>query len=135
LVEWVTNTAPKTVTINIIVLAYHSGGQWFANQKIQEAANKVGKEVKMQWWRIHELEDRRAYINQSDVLRPVKIPDHDLTQAYAKKLMDKGYPPALRTPGNTGNAKFFSSEEGRDLLEQQFLMKGTEIREQAPFLN
>ncbi len=41
LVEWVTNKAPKKVTIHIIVLAYHSGGQWFADQKIQEAAKKA----------------------------------------------------------------------------------------------
>jgi hypothetical protein len=135
LVEWITNKAPKKVTLHIIVLAYHSGGQWFAEQKIQEAATGVGKEVKLLWWRIHQLEDRRAYINQSDVLRPVKIPDHKLTQAYAKGLTDKGYAPTLRAPGNVGNAKFFSSEEGRDLLEQQFLMKGTETRNQSPFLN
>lgn len=135
LVEWITKKAPQKVTVHIVVLAYHSGGQYFAAQKIQEAATGAGKEVKLVWWRMHELEDRKAYINQSDVLRPVRIPDHELTQAYAKNLADKGYRPALRTPGNVGNAKFFSNEEGRDLLEQQFLMKGTEIREQSPFLN
>jgi hypothetical protein len=89
----------------------------------------------VRWWRIHEIEDRKAYTNRSDVLRPVKIPDHQLSQAYAKMLTDKGFPPKFRAPGNVGNAKFFSSEEGRDLLEQRFLMKGTEIRKQSPYLN
>jgi hypothetical protein len=134
LVEWITNKAPKKVTIHIVVLAYHLLGQWYASQKIQEAAANVGKVVDLRWWRIHEIENRKAYINQSDVLRPVKIPKHKLSESYAKMLTDKGFPPALRTPGSVGNAKFFSSEEGRDLLEQQFLMKGTEIRDRSPLL-
>jgi hypothetical protein len=135
LVGWITETAPKKVTIHVIVLAYHLGGQWYADQQIMKAAKTAGKEVKLHWWAIHTIEDRKAYINQSDVLRPTKIPDHELTKAYAEALAAAGFPPILRKPGRVGKGKFYSSEEGRSLLEQQFLMKGAEIREQCPYLN
>jgi hypothetical protein len=135
LVEWVKQKAPKKVLVYIIVMAYHLGGQWFAEQEIARAAKSVGKDVKVQWCRIHQFEDRKAYLNESDVLRPVQIPDHKLTKAYAKGLADQGFPPILRKPGDIGRAKLYSGEAGRNILEQQFLIKGTEIRQQSPFLN
>jgi hypothetical protein len=135
LTAWIQDRAPRTVTIHIIVMAYHSGGQYFAERKIAEAARNAGKEVALRWWRIQAIEDRRYYINDCDVLRPVRIPDHELTRQYAAGLEAQGFPPVLRRPGSTGPAKFFSSEEGRDLLEQQFLIVGTEIREMCPLLN
>ena len=81
-----------------------------------------------------ELEDRRSEIDDSDVLRPVHIPDHDLSQKYAGMLAKQGFPPILRKPGRVGPAKLFSSEAGRDLLEQEFLKAGTEIRSKCPDL-
>ena len=66
---------------------------------------------------------------------PVKIPDHKLTKEYARALSDAGFPPILRKPGSVGRAKLYSGEEGRNVLEQQFLIKGTEIRKQSPRLN
>ncbi len=135
LVEWVKQQAPEKVRIHIIVVAYHLGGQWFAEQKIMEAAKSVGKKVELRWARIYQIEDRKSYIDKSDVLRPVRIPDHKLTKDYARALADQKFPPILRVPGNIGPARFYSGEEGRNLLEQQFLMKGTEIRSQSQYLN
>jgi hypothetical protein len=43
--------------------------------------------------------------------------------------------PVLRTPPGTGELKIFSSDEGRELLEQQFLAKGAYIRTVCPILN
>lgn len=135
LVAWIQERAPRAVAIHIIVMAYHLGGQYFAEGKIIEEAKKVGKGVELRWWRIHAIEDRRYYINNCDVLRPVRIPDYELTRQYAAGLAAQGFPPILRRPGSTGPANFFSSEEGRDLLEQQFLIAGTDIREMCPLLN
>jgi hypothetical protein len=134
LVPWIKNTAPKKVTVHIIVLAYHLGGQWYADQQIAKAAQEAGKVVKVAWWSLHAIEDRRYYIYESDVLRPTRIPDHKPSHDYAKVLTEAGYPPVLRKPGSVGKAKFYSGEKGRDLLEQQFLMKGTEIRTLCPNL-
>ncbi len=135
LVQWIEQAAPKKVQLHIIVLAYHTGGQYFANGKLREAAEKAGKSVKVQWWRIRELEDRKYYINNSDVLRPTRLPDDKAVQEYAAELADQGYPPVLRKPGQTGPAGLFSSENARDLLEQQVLIKGAQIRQMCPNLN
>jgi len=135
LIRWIERKSPEKVTIYIVALAYHLGGQYYAEQKIMEAAGNAGKDVKLRWMRIYEVEDRRFRINNSDVLRPTVIPDHELTKAYVKELEIQGFPPLLRNPGGIGDAKFFSSEEGRNILEQQFLIKGAEIRSQAPMLN
>src|SRR5262249_14948439 len=54
---------------------------------------------------------------------------------YADMLKGQGYPPLLRKPGSVGPAKFFSSEAGRNRLEQDFLKAGTEIRKMSPDLN
>jgi hypothetical protein len=43
--------------------------------------------------------------------------------------------PVLRTPPGTGELKILSSDEGRELLEQQFLAKGAYIRTVCPMLN
>lgn len=135
LVPWIEEAAPKKVELHIIVLAYHTGGQYFANEKLKEAAKKVGKSVNIHWWRIRELEDRKYYINNSDVLRPVRISDDDAVKEYAAELAKQGYPPVLRKPGQSGPANLFSSEDGRDLLEQQLLIKGAHIRQICPYLN
>jgi hypothetical protein len=43
--------------------------------------------------------------------------------------------PVLRVPPGTGELKIFSSDEGRELLEQQFLVKGAYIRTVCSMLN
>ena len=135
LINWIVERAPKSVQIHIIALALYEGGRYYAQEKILEAATNAKKSVKLRWWRIHELEDRKISINASDVLRPTRIPDDKATIRYAEQLKAEGYPPVLRKPGSVGPAKIFSSEENRDLLEQQFLIKGVEIREKCPYLN
>ena len=49
-----------------------------------------------------------------------------LTQAYTN---DREYQPRLRTPGQVGTLGFFSSDAGRQVLEQEFLKAGVRIRE------
>jgi hypothetical protein len=43
LVSWIKDAAPKKVTVHIIVLAYHLGGQWYAGQQIAKAAKKPAR--------------------------------------------------------------------------------------------
>ncbi len=113
-------------------MAYHRLGQFYAREKIQNAAEANNKELKTSWWRCLELEDRKIYVNTSDVLRPTMLPDDELVTEYAQSLR---FPPVLRNAGNVGENKFFSSEHGRSLLEQEFLKAGVKIRSLCPYLN
>lgn len=128
--KWL-NSAPQQATIHVVLIALHRGGQYYAQGRLNDAAKRAGKAIKFHWWRIVELEDRRAYINSSDVLRPAKLPDDPVANDYVAAMLHK---PVLRTPGNLGDLKLFSSEDSRSLIEQQFLIKGAHIRKNSPRL-
>jgi hypothetical protein len=130
--SWIKSEAPEHAKVKVVTIALHRGGQYYAKTGIDSAAQAVGKKIDVQWWRSVEIEDRKSYINSSDVLRPTSLPDDELTQEYVQGLK---YAPILRKPGSVGNNKFFSSEGGRHLLEQEFLKVGTRIRSMCPNLN
>jgi hypothetical protein len=135
LMGWIKSDAPSTATVRVVVIASHSNGQEYAKRHIQQAAQTAKKQIKLdEWWRIVQLEDRKGHINTSEVLRPVSLPEDDLTTAYVEMLKDFGYPPILRKAGAMGDSRIFSSEAGRDLLEQQLLQAGLQIREDSPYL-
>ena len=128
--KWIAERAPKTSHVHIVTLAFHEG-KYYAEDQIQKAAKAAGKVVKLQWWRCIQLEDRNKFINISDVLRPTRLPEDVLVQTYAKGLK---YQPTLRTPPHLGKNNIFSSEAGRDALEQNFLKAGVRIRQMCPHL-
>lgn len=128
--SWLEDSAPKKSTLHVVTVAFHRGGQWYAEQGIQKAARAAGKSVDITWWRCLEIEDRKSQIDVSDVLRPVSLPD-----SAAEYVQTLKYSPVLRTPGNVGENGFFSSEAGRHLLEQEFLKAGLRIRSMCPYLN
>lgn len=129
---WILSGAPDRSIVHVVTIAHHRGGQYYADTGIRRVATEAGKRVTLKWWRAMEIEDRKAYIYSSDVLRPTKLPDDEQTRAYAEGL---AYKPIFRKPGSVGENKFFSSEVGRSLLEQEFLKAGVRIRSQSPYLN
>jgi hypothetical protein len=129
---WLQTTAPKKAKLHVLTVAYHRGGQWYANQEIEKAANAAGKSLDISWWRCLEIEDRKSRINVSDVLRPTSLPADKVTTDYVQAL---SYPVILRTAGGLGENGFFSSEAGRHMLEQEFLKAGLYIRTICPHLN
>ena len=129
---WVKDHAPAKAKVHIITIALHSGGQHYTKDKIEETAKTANKKIRFKWWRAIELEDRRFFTNSSDVLRPVAIPDDDAVQTYVANMKHK---PCLRTAGQVGDNTIFSSDEGRQLLEQEFLKAGVRIRQMCQNLN
>ncbi|MCC0807567.1 hypothetical protein FPV16_15240 [Methylobacterium sp. W2] len=130
--RWIREESPKEAKLVILTLGIHLLGKYFAETDINKASKDSGKSIKLDWWHAKSIEDRKAYMNNSDVLRPTTIPADIETNKYITEL---GLDPVLRAPGQVGGNKFFSSEEGRFLLEQQFLIKGVQIRKQCPYLN
>lgn len=130
--SWIKSTAPAKAKGHIIAIAFHRGGQHYAKGKIRDATVAASKDVKVTWWRRGEIEDRRSEINNSDVLRPRGLGDDPLVAAYAASLT---YKPTFRSQDGIGEHKFFSSEAGRSLLEQEFLKAGVRIRDMCPHLN
>jgi hypothetical protein len=92
---WLAGDAPNEALVHVIVMALHRGGQYYAKTSLEKAAKGHRKNIEFTWWRIVELEDRRTYINSSDVLRPTRIPTDATTQAYVKAMKHQ---PVLRSP-------------------------------------
>lgn len=128
---WIAEDAPNEAKLHIISIALHSGGQYYANGHIEKAAKAAKKDISITWWRAIMLEDQKAHTDRADVLRPTEIPALAEVQAYVAAMK---YPPVLRKPGSTGVNSLFSSEEGRSLLEREFLVAGVRIREICPNL-
>lgn len=129
--SWIVSSAPQTAELHVIVIGWHTNGQYYANNRINEAIKKSGKSFTLKWWRVVVIEDFKNSTDFSDVLRPVSIPADPATQAYVAGL---GFAPVLRKPGSVGTNKFFSSEPGRSLLEQEFLKTGVRIKSLCPRL-
>jgi hypothetical protein len=132
LIKWLKSSAPAKAKVHVIVIAFHRGGQYYAKTKIAEACAAEKKSLDITWWRRLEMEDRKTYVNNSDVLRPSSFPSDALTQAYVKGLK---YAPLIRRGTNIGENKFFTSNAGRCILEQEFLKAGVHIRSICPYLN
>lgn len=129
--SWITDKAPRKAKVHIIAVAIHNGGQYYADTRIAAAARAAGKSISVTWWRSIEVEDRKSSTSQSDVLRPTLIPDDADVQAYVQGMK---YKPVLRTGTSVGSLKIFSSDSGRQLLEQEFLKAGARIRRMCPNL-
>ncbi len=128
---WVQEIAPPKAELHAVFIAMHAGGQHYADRELAKLSQQSGKDIKIKWWRAVVLEDRKTYINSSDVLRPTSLPCDADVQAYANSLQ---YKVELRTLGSVGALKIFSSEQGRDLLEQELLKAGVAIRKMCPNL-
>jgi hypothetical protein len=126
---WLTE-APKKAQVHVIAFADHTGN-YFARQKMAEAIKASGKSVTVKWWHLIQLEDRKTYTDNSDVLRPASVPADKNVSDYVANMR---YKPYLRTPGKTGALGIFSCEDGRNLLEQEFLKAGAKIRSDSPLL-
>jgi hypothetical protein len=134
--SWIENDAPTQCELRVVVAALHTLGHYYVEKKIGELKAKTGKKVKLSWWRIHEIENRRYYKNESDVLWPTEVPSGPRAEAYVRYMTEEEpkYKVELRTRGSVGKKKFFSSDNARILLEQQFLIAGLDIRERCPNL-
>ena len=131
LVMWIEERAPSEATLHIVSIVLHSGGEYYASRKITDATKVAGKKVETKWWRAIMLENRKYCRDAADVLWPTSIPEDEAVSTYVDEMT---YKPTLRRPGSTGRKALYSSEEGKNLLEQEFLKAGVRIRRMCPNL-
>lgn len=78
--------------------------------------------------RAFDLDNRPWRRDGCEGFHPVSLPDDPLVYAYVDDLAQLGRWPRLRRPDPRCSSRIFSSEQGRHLLEQQFLLAGLRIR-------
>ncbi|MYE45146.1 MAG: hypothetical protein F4X25_00010 [Chloroflexi bacterium] len=124
--QWSSGGVRTGAKVHVIAAAIHTGAKWYVENRL--------KELKFQWWRMLEIENRKTYKNESSVLWPASVPDDRLVREYEASLRSAGFPPDLRKPV-AGRSTIFSSQAGRHALEQEFLKAGCKIREMSSMLN
>ncbi len=122
---WIFNQAPELAVINIIVIASHSGGEYHAHTRINNAIEKSGKKITVNYWCEFEVETRKSYRNRSQILWPTAIPRTTEVQAYMSLHSNSPFIP--RQAFNTSVSSPFSSEAGRQILESEFFIAGAKI--------
>ncbi len=148
--KWITNTAPDNASVHIVTAALHTSGHYRAliskNANLNTISKGAGKKITFQCWRLDdlEIEDRRYFINTSDVLRPKSAPNDAQVTAYVTGLEDelkvagekygKTFELTWRTGNGIGARKLYSSSTARGLLEDQMLIAGCHVREMCPHL-
>jgi hypothetical protein len=121
---WIKNDAPAKAKVHVIVAALHTMGDYFVEKRLYKTIKDSGKKIEITYWRAHEVENRKSYKDDSEVLWPTTIPDDPAVKAYAAQPHKFPFEP--RKPG--GKLGPFSSEEGRQLLERELLIAGVAIR-------
>ena len=124
--EWITDQAPAEFTVHILVIATHRLGEWQCTERLKKAAADAGKKMHIHCWAAIRLENRKANRNTSEVLWPAVIPQDESLQVYLAE--EKKFPFQPRQTGGKPEHGIFSSEAGRQLLEEQLLLAGMRIR-------
>jgi hypothetical protein len=124
LASWIQDDAPKKSTVQVIVTALHTGGEYLVGKRLKEAIAASEKKIEIDCWRAATIENRKYYKNDSEVLWPAVIPDDADVRDYL--ALPQKFPFEPRQAG--GKLGPFSSEKGRQLLESELLIAGVGIR-------
>lgn len=123
---WIEHQAPAEFTLHILVIATHQLGEWQCIARLKKVAASAGKKMQIHCWAAIRLENRKANRDTSEVLWPAVIPQVPSLQAYLAE--EKRFPFEPRKPGGKIEHGIFSSEPGRQVLEEQLLLAGMRIR-------
>lgn len=106
--------APASGTLRVIVIGLHEGGKYWIEQNAEQI--KSGKQFDVRFHRFDgfAFENRRTYREQSNVLWPT-----------ADIYDDGNFCPRL--PGGRASHPF-ATEQGRQILEREFLNAGLHIQ-------
>jgi hypothetical protein len=121
---WI-GVAPSKATVRILVIAMHTLGEWECSNQLRRAATQARKDINFEFSAALTFENRKSYRDVSEVLWPAYIPEDEEIRRFA--VSNQTYPFVARTPGGKLKYPIFSSEEGRQLLERQFLWAGMRI--------
>lgn len=123
---WITDEAPAIATVHILVIAAHRLGEWQCIKYLKSVAAAAEKRIDFHCWTAVRFENRKKYRNKSEVLWPAVLPDDAGLKAYMAQ--DERYPFESREAGGKLENNVYSSEEGRQLLEREFVLAGIRIR-------
>lgn len=124
--SWLIGSAPQKCSLYIVTHTMHRLSLWFSENFLKDKISASKKQITVKFIYKEIIEDRLYYTYSSDVLRPVANNWNETIMNYINGLTK---PPTYRQPGSIGDKALFSSDNGRQLLENEFLAAGARIRE------
>jgi hypothetical protein len=121
---WITKDAPGQAIIYIVVLVAYCSGYYWLEKNLNKKIASSGKDIKIKILPLEFMENRKDYRENSEVLWPSDMPDDPELKAFLE--LPQKFPFVTRPTG--GNLGPFSSEQGRQMLEREFLLAGVKIR-------
>jgi hypothetical protein len=122
---WITKDAPAQAVVHVVVLGLYEFGLWKVSDRLEKVVESSSKKIEIKYWRAATFENRKSARAESDVLRPMILPDDPSLTAYLDSLKGEKYPFEPRLAG--GKLRIFSSEDSRQLLEREMLLAGAKI--------
>lgn len=120
---WIRGEAPYVASIQVIVAAYHTYGKYSLENRLRQVITETGKQIRIRYWRAGIIENRNYCKNVSELLWPASIPNEQHVENYLAIPTRFPFVPRVET----GFLGPFSSVEGRNILEQEFLIAGAKI--------
>lgn len=123
--EWVNKKAPSEANIEICSIAAYTLGLYETQRAITRIIKDSGKNIKVSYNHKIKIENRKSRSTNSQVFWPILPQEEPLINDYITQLKSD-YPPVTRGKREEILAPF-SSEEGRQILESEFLLAGIKI--------
>jgi hypothetical protein len=122
--------APRSARIEVVAFAIHTGRNQYTTGAVAEAAKQAGRDISIgRWWHRLAIKGEDGPDVASDILSPRHFPHEDRhVRQLLAALGSQGFPPQPRNLLTQHGHPIFSSEERRNLLEQEFLKAGARIK-------
>ena len=129
--QWIRDNSDRfqnqTIKINAVFAVCHTKGEFFLNQEIEKLGEQYGIDINLKVWACYRLVNSAKRKDLSDVLWPKQIPDTLEVNKYMTLFSNMGKTIIYRDGESCGVNKVFSTNENRELLEEQLFVKGVDI--------
>lgn len=123
--RWVEQKDVRDATIHVIVIAIYTQGEYYAGRELRKLLNP--RNVQLEFWASLRPQNSPGRISDAEVLWPTRLPDDPAVKAWEASFApgEEYFKP--RPAGGSGSTTLFSSEQAREVIEQEFLKKGAYI--------
>lgn len=126
--NWINTVAPQSCEIVCIFIFTYTYGVYNVERRLKKAINSSGKNIKFRFCSVRSPNNKRTFPGTTDVLHPREVPLEAST--FYDELVANSRFSILREYQQPAPSLFFTNEEERSLLEEQFVIAGMRILNQ-----
>lgn len=124
--DWIQDADIADARVLVVVAGAHQSGIYHVKTALSDLLKE--RSIKLRWLGEHAIEDRKTYIDTSEVLRPRRSEGDGDVDAFVALLEQKLHPPVWRMGSGQFVPKGFSSDQSRSDYEHVMLRVGARLR-------